>query len=112
MTLPPETRASRCHLAFLMWFSRLSCCGVAALPGGQEQHRTLHPGVQLGRVVLPQGFDVERLERREASVAAAAGSVPRSKVVWLEDSVHDVPLQRPELVASVLREYIQEGFFG
>ena len=33
------------------------CCGVAALPGGQEQHRTLHPGVQLGRVVLPQGFD-------------------------------------------------------
>ncbi len=33
------------------------CCGVAALPGGQEQHRTLHPGVQLGRVVIPQGFD-------------------------------------------------------
>ena len=54
----------------------------------------------------------QRSERREVSVAAAAGSMPRSKVVWLEDSVHDVPLQRPELVASILREHIQEGFFS
>ena len=54
----------------------------------------------------------QRLERRVASVAAASGSMPRSKVVWLEDSVHDVPLQRPELVASILREHIQEGFFS
>ena len=54
----------------------------------------------------------QRPERREVSVAAAAGSMPRSKVVWLEDSVHDVPLQRPELVASILREHIHEGFFS
>ena len=54
----------------------------------------------------------QRPERREVSVAAAAGSMPRSKVVWLEDSVHDVPLQCPELVASVVREHIQEGFFS
>ena len=55
---------------------------------------------------------VERLERREANVAAAARAIPRSKVVWLEDSVHDVPLQRPDLVANVIREHIQGGFFG
>ena len=54
----------------------------------------------------------QRPERREASVASAAGSMPRSTVVWLEDSVHDVSLQRPELVASMLRKHIQEGFFS
>ena len=48
----------------------------------------------------------QRPERREASVAAAGGSMSRSKVVWLEDSDHDVPLQHPELVASILREHI------
>ena len=54
----------------------------------------------------------QRLERREVSVAATAGSMSRSKVVWLEDRVHDVPLQHPELVASILWEHIQEGFFS
>jgi pimeloyl-ACP methyl ester carboxylesterase len=77
----------------------------------------LYPRVECPVLLLParqrdNPAVMGRLERREASVAAAAGSMPRSKVVWLEDSVHDVPLQRPELVASVVREHIQEGFFG
>ena len=77
----------------------------------------LYPRVEGPVLLLParqrsNPAAVERLERREASVAAAAGSVPRSRVVWLEDSVHDVPLQCPELVAGVVREHIQEGFFG
>ena len=77
----------------------------------------LYPRVECPVLLLParqrdNPAAMGRLERREASVAAAAGSMPRSKVVWLEDSVHDVPLQRPELVASVVREHIQEGFFG
>ncbi len=77
----------------------------------------LYPRLECPVLILParQGTnpaEMERLERKEAGVAAAAGSMQRSKVVWLEDSVHDVPLQRPELVASVIREHIQEGFFG
>ena len=77
----------------------------------------LYPRVECPVLFLParQGTnpaEMERLWRKEAGVAAAAGSLQRSKVVWLEDSVHDVPLQRPELVASVIREHIQEGFFG
>ena len=77
----------------------------------------LYPRVECPVLLLParqrsNPSDLERLERKEDGVAAAAGSMQRSKVVWLEDSVHDVPLQRPELVASVLREHIQEGFFG
>lgn len=50
--------------------------------------------------------------RREESVASAAALLPVSKTVWLEDSIHDVPIQRPQLVADVIRKHIQGGFFG
>jgi pimeloyl-ACP methyl ester carboxylesterase len=54
----------------------------------------------------------ERTFRRQESVAKAEQSLPKVKVVWLEDSIHDVPAQRPELVASTIREAILSGFFG
>ncbi len=50
--------------------------------------------------------------RREESVARASKLLPNSKTVWLEDSIHDVPVQRPELVAGVIRDHITSGFFG
>ena len=50
--------------------------------------------------------------RREESVARAASRLPVSKTVWLEDSIHDVPLQRPELVAGVIARHYRDGFFG
>ena len=53
-----------------------------------------------------------RIIRREKSVALAEQGLPVSKTVWLENSIHDVPAQRPELVAGVIREHILEGFFG
>jgi pimeloyl-ACP methyl ester carboxylesterase len=34
-----------------------------------------------------------------------------SKQVWLEDSVHDVPLQRPELLSTIIADHIIGGFF-
>jgi pimeloyl-ACP methyl ester carboxylesterase len=48
----------------------------------------------------------------ERSIAAAGDALSGSKTVWMEDSVHDVPLQRPELVAQVIREHSADGFFG
>jgi pimeloyl-ACP methyl ester carboxylesterase len=56
--------------------------------------------------------ETARRFRREESIAVASRELPRSETVWLEDSIHDVPLQRPELVAAVIREHIQSGFFG
>ena len=50
--------------------------------------------------------------RREESVERAAALLPASKLVWLEDSIHDVPLQRPELVAGVITRHFEDGFFG
>ena len=49
---------------------------------------------------------------RRESIARAEELLPISETVWLEDSVHDVPLQRPELVASVISGHFRNGFFN
>jgi pimeloyl-ACP methyl ester carboxylesterase len=77
----------------------------------------LYPGVACPVLLMParQKSDPasqERRESRERSVATAAAALAKGEVVWLEDSVHDVPLQRPELVASIIAEHIKSGFFG
>ena len=50
--------------------------------------------------------------RREEGIALATRLLPRSKTVWLEESVHDVPLQRPKLVARIIGDHIRKGFFS
>ncbi len=50
--------------------------------------------------------------RREGAIARAESGLPTAKTVWMEDSIHDVPLQRPELVASTIADHITGGFFG
>ena len=77
----------------------------------------LYPRLRCPALLMParrQGGDSpeSRRFRREEAIALAEKLLPESKTVWLEDSVHDVPLQRPELVAGVIREHIQGGFFG
>ena len=83
------------------------------------EHRpsTLYSRVKCPVLIMParrQGDEsaTARRIRREESVAAASAAMPAGKVVWLEDSIHDVPLQRPELVAGVIRDHIKEGFFS
>jgi pimeloyl-ACP methyl ester carboxylesterase len=46
--------------------------------------------------------------RKEESVQRAERLLPDSRTVWLEDSVHDAPLQRPELVAKVIERQMDE----
>ena len=57
--------------------------------------------------------DPERARRfrGEEAIALAEKRLRRSSTVWLEDSIHDVPLQRPGLVADVIRGHIRSGFF-
>ncbi len=76
----------------------------------------LYPQVKCPVLMMParrQGDPAaaERNERRAKSVASAAQLLPAGKAVWLDDSIHDVPVQRPELVAGVIKEHIHEGFF-
>ena len=58
----------------------------------------------------PESAQAKRFNRQEA-IAIATKLLPTSKTVWLEDSIHDVPLQRPQLTADVIAEHIREGFF-
>lgn len=48
----------------------------------------------------------EQVAGKQAAVMAAARRLRHGSVVWLENSVHDVPLQRPELVADAIGAFI------
>ena len=73
----------------------------------------LYPEVTCPVLVMParQKSDPATAGLRENSVATATASLPKGEAVWLEDSIHDAPLQRPELVASIIAQHIQSGFF-
>ena len=45
--------------------------------------------------------------RRKETLAALEVSMPNLTVRWMEDSVHDVPLQRPELVADTIDSFLE-----
>ncbi len=77
----------------------------------------LYPQVSCPVLILPARMQNDdsvaaRTLRRESSVAVAEQTLPHCKTVWLEDSIHDVPVQRPQLVAGLIREHIVSGFFG
>ena len=77
----------------------------------------LYPAVKCPVLIMParqQGHQdaLERESRRSRSVDTAADLLPVSKTLWLEDSIHDVPVQRPQLVASLIKEQIDGGFFS
>jgi len=81
-----------------------------------------HPPALYSRVTCPvlmmparQESDpaaLERGDRRAKSLSVAQSLLPISKIKWMEDSVHDVPIQRPELVVATIKEQIDGGFFG
>ena len=82
----------------------------------EHRPRELYPQVTCPVLMTParQRENPDAYERtlaRSESIAAAERLLPRSKTVWLEDSIHDVPVQRPELVARTIREHILGGFF-
>jgi pimeloyl-ACP methyl ester carboxylesterase len=98
---PKFTRANHMRIIEALWDHRPSelytqvRCPVLLMPARQTV----------------QDSDGSRSFRREESIAKAVSLLSSSKTVWLEDSIHDVPVQRPELVASVISEHIDSGFF-
>ena len=53
----------------------------------------------------------KRVDAKEKAIENAIKLMPRTKVVWMEDSGHDVPVQRPKLVAEVIANCAIDGFF-
>ena len=58
-----------------------------------------------------EGVDEERLRHKEEGVAQAQRLLPTARTVWMEDSIHDVQLQRPEAVVQIIADASSEGFF-
>ena len=42
----------------------------------------------------------------------ALAMLPNARLIWMEDSIHDVPVQRPLEVADVIMDVENEGFFS
>ena len=76
----------------------------------------LYPSVRCPVLLMParqkgDNSPQARRFRREESIARAESLLPKAKTIWMEDSIHDVPLQRPELVASTIATHINNRFF-
>ena len=68
----------------------------------------LFPKVKCPTLILPARKEVPHLSRaghQEFLVSRAESLLPNSMVTWLEDSIHDVPLQRPRHVAQLLLDF-------
>ena len=82
-----------------------------------ERSNSEHPLIaQCPVLLMPcrqsgEGVDQERVQRKEAGVQEAGARLPVSRTIWMEDSVHDVQLQRPESVAQAIVEAFTDGFF-
>ncbi|HLZ71555.1 MAG TPA: alpha/beta hydrolase [Dehalococcoidia bacterium] len=65
------------------------------------------PEVTCPVLVLPAlNGGAEQVAQKQERVLAAVRRLPHGSVVWLEDSIHDVPLQRPELVARAIVAFL------
>ena len=96
------TRANHLRIIEALWdhhpadLYRQVQCPVLIMPARQQNDPTTQ----------------DRGQRRLMSVDEAEQQLPNSKTVWLENSIHDVPIQRPELVAGLIKSHVDDGFFG
>ena len=75
--------------------------------GDRVEVFSLHsPGADPHNLV-PGARDVAKVAEADIVLSIGLGL----ETEWLEDLIHDVPLQRPGLVADTIREHIQSGFF-
>ena len=68
----------------------------------------LFPRVRCPALILPCRRDApnpSRTGHQERLVERAENLLPNGRVTWLEDSIHDVPLQRPRLVSQLLLDF-------
>lgn len=68
--------------------------------------------VAVPALILPvrwQGKDdPQYMALKEAGAAQAEELIPDVEVVWLDDTIHDVPLQKPHLVADQIKKFLRE----
>ena len=81
----------------------------------EHKPSSLYKSVRCPVLIMParQGWNSEtsdKSDKKLATVKFASEMINNSKVVWLEDSIHDVPIQRPDLVTNVILDNISNDF--
>lgn len=72
---------------------------------------SLYEQVDCPVLLLPcrrDGDDPEFLRRKQRGVARALEALPDAEAHWLENTVHDAPLQRPHRLAEEIKLFIRE----
>lgn len=76
----------------------------------EQRPSRLYEQVRCPVLIVPARRDdpdtraAELRARRERQVAAALAAIPSARVLWMDDTVHDIPLHRPEeLAAAIVR---------
>jgi len=79
----------------------------------EQRPAELLPQLDCPLLVLParQASDLpEFLESKRVNVERVLQLQPRARVRWFEDTIHDVPLQRPDELATELLEFAEQVF--
>ena len=83
-----------------------------------QQVSGLYPKIGCPVLIMPARRDEETSSSsgdratKEAQVVQALARLPNARVVWMEDSIHDVPIQRPYEVSQAIMDAERQGFFG
>jgi pimeloyl-ACP methyl ester carboxylesterase len=73
----------------------------------EQRPPALYPLVDCPVLLCPAG-DGEPAEAKAAAVGRALDLLPSASVTWFEDTMHDIPLQRPAELAAELARFAKE----
>ena len=79
-----------------------------------HQPSTLFSSITCPVLNLPARLNKDKNPRqklRQNLIDQAEANISKFNTVWLENSIHDVPIQKPILVAEIISQYIDSGFF-
>jgi pimeloyl-ACP methyl ester carboxylesterase len=74
----------------------------------QQRPSELFPRIDVPTLIVPArrpnatGRAAELAPMRERLIANATAALPGARLLWMEDTVHDVPLQRPAALAEAI----------
>ncbi len=75
-----------------------------------ELWRQIHCPVLIIPAVAPQPHDARAhsmLETKRRNVALAEARLAHSRTLWLYDTIHDIPLQRPLELATAIKDFVK-----
>jgi pimeloyl-ACP methyl ester carboxylesterase len=73
-----------------------------------QRPSALYPLVGCPVLLCPAAED-ELAAAKQDAVARALRLLPDAGAIWFEDTMHDIPLQRPAELADVLARFVKEA---